>query len=87
MKIIAKTLENLEHVLGTELEAIGAEDIQILKRAVTYQGDLSILYKSNLLLRTCLRVLVFIKEFPVKNESDLYAEIKDMPWEDYLGSG
>ena len=85
MKIIAKTLENLEHVLATELEAIGAEDIQILKRAVTYQGDLSILYKSNLLLRTCLRVLVFIKEFPVKNEADLYAEIKDMPWEDYLG--
>ena len=84
MKIIAKTLEGLEQVLASELESLGVQDIQILKRAVTYSGDLTVLYKSNLLLRTCLRVLVFVKEFEIKDESDLYTEVKGMKWEDYI---
>lgn len=85
MKIIAKTLEGLENILSEELQSLGAQDIQILKRAVTYQGDLPTLYQSNLLLRTCLRVLVFVKEFTIKDENGLYSEIKNMRWEDYIG--
>lgn len=84
MKIIAKTLEGLEQVLASELESLEVQDIQILKRAVTYSGDLTVLYKSNLQLRTCLRVLVFVKEFEIKDESDLYTEVKGMKWEDYI---
>lgn len=84
MKLIAKTLEGLESVLADELHEIGAEDITILNRAVSYEGDTKVLYKSNLLLRTAIKVLVFVKEFSIKNEIDLYDEVKKIKWEDYF---
>lgn len=84
MKFIAKTLEGLEQTLADELADLGAEDITVLKRAVLFSGNLVMLYRSNLMLRTCLRILVFVKEFNVNSEEDLYAEIKKTPWEDYL---
>ena len=85
MKFIAKTLEGLEEILADELSDMGAQDIEIWKRAVAYSGDKMTLYRSNLMLRTCLKVLVFMKEFSVENEIELYNEIKKIPWEDYLG--
>ena len=53
-EIIATTLFGLEEILASELREIGATDIEILSRAVKYQGDLAMLYKSNLLLRTAV---------------------------------
>ncbi len=85
MKFIAKTLEGLEEVLAEELTDLGVQDIEIWNRAVAYSGDKMVLYKSNLLLRTCLKVLVFMKEFTIDSDQDLYNEIKKVPWEDYLG--
>ncbi len=85
MKFISKTLEGLEEILADELSDMGAQDIEIWKRAVAYSGDKMTLYRSNLMLRTCLKVLVFMKEFSVENEIELYNEIKKIPWEDYLG--
>ena len=84
MKFIAKTQEGLEGVLAEELLQIGAEDILILKRAVSYTGDTALLYKSNLLLRTALKILVFVNEFTIKDDKDLYTEIKNFPWEEYF---
>ncbi|MBK9735526.1 MAG: class I SAM-dependent RNA methyltransferase [Saprospiraceae bacterium] len=84
MKFIAKTLEGLEEILSYELNDIGAEDIVILKRAVAYSGNSLLLYKSNLLLRTCLKVLVFMKEFEIKDEEELYNEVKKINWEEYF---
>lgn len=84
MKLIAKTLEGLESVLADELQNIGAKDILILNRAVSFTGDKMVLYKSNLLLRTAIKVLVFINEFTIKNESDLYNGVLNIPWEDYF---
>lgn len=84
MKLIAKTLEGLESVLADELQNIGAEDIVMLNRAVSYSGNKVVLYKSNLWLRTAIKVLVFVKEFSVRDEKDLYDEVKKIPWEDYF---
>ena len=39
MKFIAKTLYGLEKVLAGELSEIGASDIVILNRAVSFSGD------------------------------------------------
>ena len=84
MKFIAKTLEGLEEILSNELNDIGAEDIVLLKRAVSYSGNSILMYKSNLLLRTCLKVLVFMKEFEIKDELELYDEVKKINWEEYF---
>jgi putative N6-adenine-specific DNA methylase len=84
LKLIAKTLEGLENILATELQELEAQEIEILNRAVSYIGSQELLYKSNLCLRTALKVLVQIKEFKIKNENDLYDEVKKIPWEDYF---
>lgn len=84
MKIIAKTLEGLEDVLAEELRQLGAEEILVLKRAVSFSGNNEILYRGNLWLRTCLKLLVFVREFSVTDEQGLYEEIKKMPWETWM---
>ena len=74
----------LEEVLSKELESLGATDIEILKRAVSCEGDLTLLYKANLWLRTGIRILVPIKKFEVLNEQDLYDQLLEVNWEEYL---
>ncbi len=73
-----------EEILVEELKAIGAEDIQLLTRAVRYRGDKEVLYKSNLLLRTALRVLKPINTFRAFREKQLYDGIYAMNWDDLL---
>lgn len=82
--LVATTLFGLEDLLINELEAIGAEDIKKSHRAVSYRGDLEILYKSNLYLRTAIKVLKPITEFEAYNDKKLYAKVKQIDWSQYL---
>ena len=81
-EIVATTLMGLEKILASEITALGGERVKVLKRAVSYAGDDALLYRSNLALRTALRVLVPLTEFRAGNEEQLYYGIKDFPWED-----
>ena len=56
-EIVAKTTFGLEGILSGELAGIGAADIKMLNRAVSYKGDMEMLYRSNYCLRTALRIL------------------------------
>ncbi|MFT4758635.1 MAG: putative N6-adenine-specific DNA methylase [Paraglaciecola sp.] len=85
MKIIAKTLQSLENVLAKEIEGIGGTNIQVLKRAVQFDGDLKVLYRANLELRTAVRVLVAFKEFRTKHENHLYGKIMEIDWAEHIG--
>ena len=83
-EMIAQTLYGLEDVLAKELADLGAQSILRHNRAVRFTGDQALLYKTNLCLRTALRVLVPINGFSVRNEHDLYGAINAMPWEDFM---
>jgi len=85
MKLIAKTLQSLENVLAQEIEAIGGKNIQVLKRAVSFEGDLKVLYRANLELRTAVRVLVAFTEFRTKHENHLYGKIMEIDWAEHIG--
>ena len=56
----AKTFKGLEEVLAAELTGLGANDVEIERRAVRFSGDKALLYRANFCLRTALRVLVEI---------------------------
>jgi putative N6-adenine-specific DNA methylase len=84
MKILAKTLEGLENVLADEIVALGGSEVKVLNRAVQFEGDRALLYKSNIMLRTALRILVVKKEFVAKNEEQLYRQMFDIPWESIM---
>ena len=74
-KMIAKTMFGLEEVLAKELEAIGAENIEILRRAVSFEGDMVLLYRANYCLRTALSILKPIAVFEANNEHQLYQNV------------
>jgi len=79
-KYIAKTFTGLEEVLSKELANIGAVNIVIQKRAVSFFGSQKLLYKANLSLRTCLRILKPIHKFNAINEDQLYRNIQKYDW-------
>lgn len=86
-KIVVKTFAGLEPVLAMELNALGAEFVTPERRAVSFQGDKSMLYKANFLLRTALKVLKPIAQFRVRDKDELYSQTKSIPWGEYLTLG
>jgi putative N6-adenine-specific DNA methylase len=84
IKMVAKTQFGLEEVLAEELRILGAEKVEAHNRAVSFEGDLRLMYKANLYLRTALKVLIPIAKFKATNERDLYEEIRRMQWDQYL---
>jgi putative N6-adenine-specific DNA methylase len=83
-RLVAKTSFGLEQVLAKEIETIGGSNITTGNRAVFYEGDLEIIYKSNYLLRTALRVLKEIELFRFKNVDQFYLKCKGIEWSKYL---
>ncbi|MBL6649335.1 MAG: class I SAM-dependent RNA methyltransferase [Flavobacteriaceae bacterium] len=83
-KIVAKTLYGLEDVLANELLNLGAKKINIGVRNVSFYGDKGFLYKSNLALRSALKILKPIAIFEVKGEKDLYSSFLNFNWEDFI---
>lgn len=80
----AKTFKGLEEVLAGELVALGADNVQIERRAVSFTGDKRLLYKANLWLRTASRVLCPIAVFKAKDADEVYEAVKQIDWEQYL---
>jgi len=87
MEMIAKTFPGLEEILAKEISQIGGKGIEILNRAVRFYGNKTLLYKSNLYLRTALRILVPVLKKNIKTQIDLYAVIKEYEWEKHLKPG
>ncbi|MCB0756095.1 MAG: class I SAM-dependent RNA methyltransferase [Flavobacteriales bacterium] len=79
--LAATTLSGFEEILADELRSFGARDVQIGRRAVTFQGDLGFIYKVNFRSRLALRVLKPIKSFVAINEVAYYARIRSFAWE------
>lgn len=85
-KMIAKTFKGLEEVLADELLRLGANNIQLERRAVSFTGDLRLMYMANLWLRTAIRVLKPIATFRAKDADEVYEEIKRMNWLQYMSA-
>ena len=74
--MVAKTIYGLENLCMAELLKLGAENAAVHNRAVSFEGNVGVMYKANLLLRTALRVLVQFAEFEVNNEDELYEAVR-----------
>lgn len=85
-QMIAKTFKGLEAVLAQELIDLGADDVQIERRAVSFSGNTEMLYRANFCLRTASRVLVPIASFRAKDADQVYAEVKKMDWAQLMTS-
>src|SRR5437660_7505761 len=74
----------IEPILADELRRLGAEQIEPGRGGVRFHGDLALLYRANLWLRTAVRVLWPILEAPVHSTDDLYAAVQTIDWTKYL---
>ena len=82
--MIAKTFKGLEQVLAEELTELGADEVQIQRRAVSFTGDKELLYRANFSLRTALRILVPIATFTAKDADAVYEQAKHIDWSKFM---
>lgn len=83
-QMVAKTLYGLEEVLAGELIAMGANEVEIGRRMVSFSGNKELLYKANFCCRTALRILKPINRFKAKDADTVYNEVKKIKWEEYI---
>lgn len=83
-ELIAKTFQGLEEVLAKELTALGANNVEIGRRMVSFTGNKEMMYRANFSLRTALRILKPIKHFKAQSAEEVYDAVKAIEWEQYL---
>jgi len=84
MKLVAKTLYGLEEVLVRELEGLGVSKIKRANRAVEFEGDIEMIYRTNFSLRTALSILKPVAQFNIGSSKDLYNRSKKIKWDDIM---
>ena len=83
--MVAKTYQGLEQVLASELQALGAQDIQVLNQGVLFFADKALVYACNLRLRTATRVLLRLSEFNARNWENYSRSITHIDWSEIMG--
>ena len=86
-ELIAKTFMGLENVLAQELTQIGANNVQIGRRMVSFTGNKELMYRANFQLHTAIRILKPIRHFKAHSAEDVYEEVQKLDWSKYIGEG
>ena len=84
---VAKTFAGLEPVLSKELKELGASDVQVLRRAVSFSGDLQMLYRMNIWCRTAISILKGVGSFTFDSKDAYYEQMRQIPWHELFQSG
>lgn len=79
-RFTAKTFLGLEEPLANELRSLGASEVEIINRGVKFSGNMELLYKTNLHLRTALRILVPFEQATIKTTDELYDFAVNLNW-------
>ena len=83
-ELIAKSFMGLEPVLAEELTQLGANNVQIGRRMVSFTGDKEMMYRANFQLHTAIRILKPIKHFKARSAEEVYDQIQKIKWDDIL---
>lgn len=83
-EMIAKTFKGLEEVLAAELVSLGANNVQLQRRAVSFTGNQEMMYRANFNLRTASRILKPILTFKANDADEIYDKVKKIDWEKYM---
>lgn len=86
-ELIAKTFMGLEQVLAQELTHMGANNVQIGRRMVSFSGDKETMYRANFQLHTAIRILKTIKHFKARSADEVYEEVQKIDWSEYIQQG
>lgn len=70
--------------MAKELTQMGANNVQIGRRMVSFTGNKELMYRANFQLHTAIRILKPIKHFKAKSADDVYEEVKKVDWKQFL---
>ena len=84
LRLFATCARGLEPILAGELRQLGAADVERGRGGVAFAGDMAVLYKANLWLRTAVRVLRPILNAHVESPDELYAAVQTIDWSEYM---
>jgi 23S rRNA (guanine2445-N2)-methyltransferase / 23S rRNA (guanine2069-N7)-methyltransferase len=76
-----------EEVLAGELTGLGAKGVRPGRGGVRFTGEREVALRGCLALRTALRVLEPVGEFPAESSGELYAGARQLPWEELIAPG
>src|SRR3982074_3759078 len=76
-----------EEALEAELQGLGAKGVRPGQGGVRFTGERETALRACLDLRTALRVLEPIAEFPATNAEELYAGAEKVPWNELVAPG
>lgn len=82
--VMGKTYKGMEDILASELKNLGAENIEVGNRAVSFTADRAMLYRANLWSRVATRFLVPVVSFEAHDAEELYDKAKSIDWSEYL---
>jgi putative N6-adenine-specific DNA methylase len=85
LTLCAPCLFGLESVLSGEIKRIGGENIETTDGRVTFTGDLALLARANLWLRTAERVCIVLGSFTATSFTELFDQTTELPFEDFIG--
>lgn len=83
-EMIAKTFQGLEEVLATELVNLGANNVELQRRAVSFTGDKALMYRANIHLRTASRILKPVFHCKASDPDELYKALMEFNWTDIM---
>lgn len=82
--ILVTCPKGMPEYLEAELRNLGFKETHVLDAGVMVRGTLNDCMRLNLWVRTGHRVLYELKHFSAFGPDDLYREINNLPWEDYI---
>ena len=82
--LFATTAKGLEDLLALEIQELGIEDFKQAKAGVYFNGTAEQALTMCMWSRIANRVLLQIAQFDAPTEDDLYAEIQQINWQDYI---
>lgn len=81
---LATAAKGTEDLLAEELEELEADEIEPERGLVRFRGDVELGWKANLWLRTAMRVLKPIADFPAPSPEALYEGMRGVRWTEHV---
>lgn len=86
IELVAPCHFGLEAVLKREIQDLGYEILQVEDGKVAFCGDENAVCRANIFLRTAERILLKVGKLKAVTFDELFEQVKDLPWEDYIPS-
>jgi len=83
--LIAPCLFGIEGIAADEFRRMGFEDVVAENGRVKLSGDENMLVRANINSRFAERILINVGEFEALSFTELFDNVKSLPWENYIG--